>query len=182
MHAHEVGAALTARSRPAIVNRRLELSRAGSWIESPSSPTRSTVPKISAASWRGFSRRNHSPETAFRVRLPAKYTIVDIDLEDSSRLLDLRLWLELRPSHGKAIFVVEHGVRLQAVQAFALGATDLVDRPATAEVCLRRCSATSALWRAIPRLSRSAAPTGSPQGSGPCKASSLRRSREFRST
>ncbi len=62
--------------------------------------------------------------------MPAKYTIVDIDLEDSSRLLDLRPWLELRPSHGKAIFVVEHGVRLQAVQAFALGATDLVDRPA----------------------------------------------------
>jgi putative nucleotidyltransferase with HDIG domain len=61
--------------------------------------------------------------------VPAKYTIVDIDLQDNSRLLDVKLWLELRPSHGKAIFVVEHGVRLQAVQAFALGATDLVDRP-----------------------------------------------------
>jgi putative nucleotidyltransferase with HDIG domain len=61
---------------------------------------------------------------------PAKYTIVDIDLEDSSRLLDLKLWLELRPRHGKAVFVVGHGVRLQAVQAYAIGATDLVDRPA----------------------------------------------------
>jgi putative nucleotidyltransferase with HDIG domain len=62
--------------------------------------------------------------------VPAKYAIVDIDLEDSSRLLDLRLWLEHRPGPGKAVFVVEHGVRLQAVQAFAIGATDLVDRPA----------------------------------------------------
>jgi putative nucleotidyltransferase with HDIG domain len=60
---------------------------------------------------------------------PAKYAIVDIDLEDGSHLLDLRLWLELRPNHGKAIFVVEHGVRRQVAQAFAIGATDLVDRP-----------------------------------------------------
>ena len=60
---------------------------------------------------------------------PAKYTIVDIDLEDSSHLLDLRRWLELRPNRGKAIFVVAHGVRRQAAQAFAMGATDLVDRP-----------------------------------------------------
>jgi putative nucleotidyltransferase with HDIG domain len=60
---------------------------------------------------------------------PAKYTVVDIDLEDSSHLLDLRRWLELRPSRGKAIFVVEHGVRRQVAQAFAIGATDLVDRP-----------------------------------------------------
>jgi putative nucleotidyltransferase with HDIG domain len=61
---------------------------------------------------------------------PTKHAIVDIDLEDSSYLADLRLWLVLRPKCGKAIFVVEHGVRLQAVQAFAVGATDLVERPA----------------------------------------------------
>jgi putative nucleotidyltransferase with HDIG domain len=60
---------------------------------------------------------------------PTKHAIVDIDLEDSSYLADLRLWLDLRPKCGKAIFVVEHGVRLQAVQAFAVGATDLVERP-----------------------------------------------------
>jgi putative nucleotidyltransferase with HDIG domain len=60
---------------------------------------------------------------------PTKHAIVDIDLEDSSYLADLRLWLDLRPKRGKAIFIVEHGVRLQAVQAFAVGATDLVERP-----------------------------------------------------
>ena len=66
-------------------------------------------------------RLSHAP--------PTKHAIVDIDLEDSSHLVDLRLWLDFRPKCGKAIFVVEHGVRLQAVQAFAIGATDLVERP-----------------------------------------------------
>jgi putative nucleotidyltransferase with HDIG domain len=60
---------------------------------------------------------------------PTKFTIVDIDLEDSSHLPDLRLWLELRPKYGKAVFVIEQGVRHQVAQAFAVGATDLVDRP-----------------------------------------------------
>ena len=66
-------------------------------------------------------RLSHAP--------PTKHAVVDIDLEDSSYLADLRLWLDLRPKCGKAIFVVEHGVRLQAVQAFAVGATELVERP-----------------------------------------------------
>lgn len=75
-----------------------------------------------------FSTKSFARE-GFSHAAPPKYVIVDIDLEENLRLVDLRLWLELRPSHGKAIFVVEHGVRLQAVQAFALGATDLVVRP-----------------------------------------------------
>jgi HD-GYP domain-containing protein (c-di-GMP phosphodiesterase class II) len=60
---------------------------------------------------------------------PTKFIVVDIDLEDSSYLPDLRLWLELRPKYGKAIFAVEPGIRRQVAQAFAIGATDLVDRP-----------------------------------------------------
>jgi putative nucleotidyltransferase with HDIG domain len=66
-------------------------------------------------------RLSHAPST--------KHVIVDIDLDDSSHLADLKLWLDLRPKCGKAIFFVAHGVRLQAVQAFAVGATDLVERP-----------------------------------------------------
>lgn len=61
---------------------------------------------------------------------PATYSIVDIDLGNSAQLDQLRRWLALRPRHGKAIFVVERGVRFQAVQALAVGATDLVNRPA----------------------------------------------------
>jgi EAL domain-containing protein (putative c-di-GMP-specific phosphodiesterase class I) len=60
---------------------------------------------------------------------PAKNTIVDIDLDDGSHLPNLRLWLERRPKYGKAIFAVERGVHRQIVQAFAAGATHLVDRP-----------------------------------------------------
>jgi putative nucleotidyltransferase with HDIG domain len=61
---------------------------------------------------------------------PATYSVVDIDLTNGTHLDHLRRWLALRPKHGKAIFVVDRGVRLQAVQALAVGATDLVSRPA----------------------------------------------------
>jgi putative nucleotidyltransferase with HDIG domain len=69
---------------------------------------------------------------------PAKYTIVDIDLDDSSHLLDLRLWLGLRPKYGKAIFAVKRGVRCQVAQAYAIGATDLVDRPIVRKTLLTK--------------------------------------------
>ena len=61
--------------------------------------------------------------------MPAKYTVVDIDLEDSSHLPELRVWLKCRPKNGKTIFAVDRGVRHQTVQAYAIGATDVVDRP-----------------------------------------------------
>jgi putative nucleotidyltransferase with HDIG domain len=60
---------------------------------------------------------------------PTKYTIVDIDLTDGSHLPDLRQWLMRRPADGKAIFAVDHGITRQAVQAFAVGATDTLERP-----------------------------------------------------
>ncbi len=60
---------------------------------------------------------------------PAQSVVADIDLSDSSYFSDLKLWLMLRPKHGKAIFAVEKGVRHQIVQAHAVGATDLLERP-----------------------------------------------------
>jgi len=60
---------------------------------------------------------------------PNQYTIIDIDLEDCANLHDLKLWLDRRPKYGKAVFAVEPGVRRQSVQACALGATDLLERP-----------------------------------------------------
>jgi putative nucleotidyltransferase with HDIG domain len=60
---------------------------------------------------------------------PSKYTVVDVDLIDGSRLSELRQWLTRRPPDGKAIFVVEPGIMRQAMQAFAIGATDLVQHP-----------------------------------------------------
>jgi len=70
-----------------------------------------------------FSRRSISGVP------PAKYAIIDIDLRDGSSLADLKSWLDRRPKHAKAIFAVEHGNRHQVVQARALGATDLLERP-----------------------------------------------------
>ena len=61
--------------------------------------------------------------------IPAPAVVVDIDLSDSSHLSDVRLWLARRPRHGKALFAVEKGIRHQAVQAHAVGATDLLERP-----------------------------------------------------
>ena len=111
---------------------------------------------------------------------PTKHAIVDIDLEDSSYLADLRLWLDLRPKRGKAIFVIEHGVRLQAVQAFAVGATDLVERPVDRKRLLM------AFFGDIGSLVGAAFSAGISDGIsagiGPCKAFLLRPSRAHRST
>jgi hypothetical protein len=59
----------------------------------------------------------------------AQHTIVDIDLTDKTRLSDVRLWLKRRPNGGKVIFIVDAGARRDAVQAYSIGATDLVERP-----------------------------------------------------
>jgi putative nucleotidyltransferase with HDIG domain len=69
---------------------------------------------------------------------PAKYNIVDIDLEDSSHFPELRLWLDGRPKDAKALFALERDVRHQTVQAYALGATDVLDRPVGREALLAK--------------------------------------------
>ena len=69
---------------------------------------------------------------------PEQYTIVDLDLADNLHLADLRLWLKRRPKSAKVIFAVEHGAHRQEVQAFAIGATDLVLRPIKAKTLLTK--------------------------------------------
>ena len=59
----------------------------------------------------------------------AKHTIVDIDLTDTSQLSELRLLLKRRPKDGKVIFAINCGIRHETVQAYAAGATDLLERP-----------------------------------------------------
>jgi putative nucleotidyltransferase with HDIG domain len=81
-------------------------------------------------------------QTFVRDRLPrakpTKSTIIDIDLKNSANFSDLKLWLERRPKGGKVIFAVERGISGEAVQAFALGATDVVDRPVDGRVLLTK--------------------------------------------
>jgi putative nucleotidyltransferase with HDIG domain len=68
---------------------------------------------------------------------PPKYTIVDINLIEEAHLTDLRQWLTRRPAGGKAVFVVDHGVMRQAVQAFAIGATDILEHPLNRKALLK---------------------------------------------
>ena len=69
---------------------------------------------------------------------PTKSTIIDIDLKNSAHFSDLKLWLERRPKGGKVVFAVERGISGEAAQAFALGATDVVDRPIDGQVLLKK--------------------------------------------
>ena len=68
---------------------------------------------------------------------PAPYTIVDINLIEEAYLSDLRQWLTRRPPGGKAVFVVDHGVMRQTVQAFAIGATDIAEHPLDRKALLK---------------------------------------------
>ena len=52
-----------------------------------------------------FETQSYACRTLPRAK-PAKYTIVDIDLTESSHLTDLRLWLMHKPMGGRVIFAV----------------------------------------------------------------------------
>jgi putative nucleotidyltransferase with HDIG domain len=60
---------------------------------------------------------------------PSQHAIVDINLTYASHLSDLRHWLMCKPKRGRAIFAVDPGIRREAAQAYAVGATDLLARP-----------------------------------------------------
>src|SRR5689334_5564879 len=60
---------------------------------------------------------------------PGQYTLVDIDLNDSSQVLSLKEWLRRKPKDAKVIFVTDKASRLQDARACAIGATDVIDRP-----------------------------------------------------
>jgi putative nucleotidyltransferase with HDIG domain len=57
------------------------------------------------------------------------HVIIDVDLADGPKVSALGQTLRRRPTGGKVIAVVERGARRQAVQAFAIGATDVISRP-----------------------------------------------------
>jgi putative nucleotidyltransferase with HDIG domain len=57
------------------------------------------------------------------------YLLFDINFTDSQRLLELKEWLDRKPKDGKVVFVTDKASHVQAIQAQALGATDIVHRP-----------------------------------------------------
>jgi putative nucleotidyltransferase with HDIG domain len=70
-----------------------------------------------------------SPLEAILDATPGQYTVFDIDLNDSSRVLTLKDWLRRKPKDAKVIFVTDKGSRLQETRAYAIGATDVTHRP-----------------------------------------------------
>jgi putative nucleotidyltransferase with HDIG domain len=67
---------------------------------------------------------------------PPQFTICDVNL-DSPLIPALKHWLQRRPKNGKIILAVDKGSRFQAVQASALGATDLLPRPLEGKAVLK---------------------------------------------
>jgi putative nucleotidyltransferase with HDIG domain len=93
---------------------------------------------------------------------PSPYTIVDINLIEEAHLSDLREWLMRRPAGGKAVFAVDHGVARQTVQAFAIGATDVMEHPLNRKALLKTLLGDLDSMAAIPlapELGKSAAIT-----------------------
>src|SRR5262245_512931 len=69
------------------------------------------------------------PLSALAGAEPGERTFVDVDLKDAAQVANLKSWLKRRPAHGQVIFAVNRGSRHEAIQAYAIGATDVVPRP-----------------------------------------------------
>lgn len=76
--------------------------------------------------------------SSIRRSKPGRFTVVSARLSNASDLLDLREWMNSRPKGGKVIFATQPGSRLEQTQAFALGATDLVNSPIDAKELLQK--------------------------------------------
>ena len=83
-----------------------------------------------------------SVQCLLRCELPARgareHVLVDIDLLHSRNLPELAAWLKRRAKTAKAIFAIDRGIHHQEVQAYAIGATDLIHRPLTREGLLAK--------------------------------------------
>lgn len=60
---------------------------------------------------------------------PDHFTIVDMDLQGTTRLLILKEWLKGKPKDGKVFVVTDKASHIETIQAHAIGATDTVHRP-----------------------------------------------------
>jgi putative nucleotidyltransferase with HDIG domain len=68
---------------------------------------------------------------------PGEFIFVDINLRDAARVSSVKRWLACRPKHGQAIFGINRGSHLESIQAYAIGATDVLPRPVDGK--LLRC-------------------------------------------
>jgi putative nucleotidyltransferase with HDIG domain len=68
---------------------------------------------------------------------PDRFTVVSTNLSNAASLLDLKEWMKSKPKGGKVIFATRPGSRIETTQAFALGATDVVNSPIDAKELLK---------------------------------------------
>src|SRR5262249_38059314 len=55
--------------------------------------------------------------------------IIEADLNDTSRLMQIRMWLNTAPSLGRVVFISSQASRVETTRARAIGATHVVARP-----------------------------------------------------
>jgi len=69
---------------------------------------------------------------------PQPRVLFDINLRDGPHLIELKKWLSRKPKDGKIVFVTDKASHAQAIQAQALGATNIVHRPFDAGTLVRK--------------------------------------------
>src|SRR5262245_2789281 len=60
---------------------------------------------------------------------PGRFTVVSANLGNSANLIELKEWMKSKPQGSKVIFATRPGSRIEATQAYALGATDVMNSP-----------------------------------------------------
>jgi putative nucleotidyltransferase with HDIG domain len=78
-----------------------------------------------------------TPHTKLEKTEPGPLVLVAGDLRNLSRVFSLKEWLKSKPARGKVIFAVQPGSHLEATQAFAIGATNLLPRPIEVSALLK---------------------------------------------
>jgi putative nucleotidyltransferase with HDIG domain len=68
---------------------------------------------------------------------PGQFQVFDMDMSDSAHVHKIKNWLKLRPRNSKAVFAIDKTSRAEKIQAYALGATDIVHRPISARTLLK---------------------------------------------
>jgi putative nucleotidyltransferase with HDIG domain len=69
------------------------------------------------------------PVSLLQDTAPGQCQVFDVSLSDGQRVDAIKKWLKHRPKDGKAVFAIDKTSRADRVQAYALGATDIVHRP-----------------------------------------------------
>jgi hypothetical protein len=69
---------------------------------------------------------------------PGPYTFMRINFSDLAQISNVRNWLRQKPKDANVFFITRKSFRLEALQAYALGATGLVHHPFDGKSLLRK--------------------------------------------